>query len=96
MRRAALDAVRAGARRLAVGLIRAYQVAIAPALGAACRYEPSCSRFAIEAVETHGLWKGGWLAARRLSRCHPLGGHGYDPVPAKLSRPTPARPPVGS
>lgn len=91
-----MDAARTGVRRLAVGLIRVYQVAIAPALGPACRYEPSCSRFASEAIETHGLLRGGWLALRRLSRCHPLGGHGYDPVPGQPSRPTPARPPVGS
>jgi len=46
-----------------------------------CRYVPSCSTYALEAVETHGALRGGWLAARRLSRCHPWGGHGFDPVP---------------
>ena len=46
-----------------------------------CRFVPSCSMYALEAVETHGATSGGWLAVRRLARCHPLGGHGFDPVP---------------
>ena len=46
-----------------------------------CRFIPSCSTYALEAIETHGAMRGGWLAARRLSRCHPWGGHGFDPVP---------------
>ena len=62
--------------------IRAYQVAVSPLLGPACRFEPSCSRYAHEAIGTHGVWRGAWLALRRLTRCHPFGGHGYDPVPA--------------
>jgi uncharacterized protein len=48
-----------------------------------CRYLPSCSSYAIEAIETHGAVRGGWLAVRRLGRCHPFGGHGFDPVPAR-------------
>jgi uncharacterized protein len=48
-----------------------------------CRYVPSCSEYAMQALEQHGAWRGSWLALRRLSRCHPLGGHGYDPVPDK-------------
>jgi putative membrane protein insertion efficiency factor len=67
--------------QLALGAIRLYQVALSPVLGPACRYQPSCSHFAAEAIERHGLRRGAWLALRRLSRCHPLGGHGYDPVP---------------
>lgn len=62
-------------------LIRVYQLVVAPWLGPACRFEPSCSRFATEAIERYGVGRGSLLALRRLSRCHPLGGAGYDPVP---------------
>ncbi len=68
-------------RRLAVGAIRVYQLVLSPWLGPACRFEPSCSRYAAEAITRHGVWRGTGLAARRLGRCHPLGGAGYDPVP---------------
>jgi len=64
-------------------LIRAYQLFISPVLPPSCRYLPSCSQYAMEAVETHGALKGSWLALRRLARCHPWGGSGYDPVPAR-------------
>ncbi len=70
-----------GARKAAMALIRAYQLTIAPALGPACRYEPSCSVYAMVAIERHGVLRGGWLAVRRLARCHPLGDFGMDPVP---------------
>ena len=66
---------------LVIGGIRVYQYIVSPWLGPSCRYEPSCSQFAIEAVERHGVMRGSWLAARRLSRCQPLGSSGYDPVP---------------
>jgi uncharacterized protein len=62
--------------------IRLYQWTIAPLLGVNCRYAPSCSAYAIEAIAMHGAMRGLWLAARRLLRCHPWGGSGYDPVPA--------------
>jgi uncharacterized protein len=67
--------------RGALSLIRIYQRAISPSLGNVCRYEPSCSHYAYEAIERHGLRKGLWLSTRRLARCRPLGGRGYDPVP---------------
>ena len=67
--------------RLITGSIRAYQVAIFPLLPASCRYTPSCSEYARIAVERFGPWRGGWLATRRLLRCHPIGGSGFDPVP---------------
>lgn len=68
------------AARGMLALIRLYQAARA-GHPSPCRYWPSCSSYAIEAVERHGAWHGGWLTARRLGRCHPWGGHGVDPVP---------------
>jgi putative membrane protein insertion efficiency factor len=64
------------------GAIRAYQLLISPAFPPSCRYYPSCSHYATDAVALHGPWRGSLLAARRLLRCHPWGGSGYDPVPA--------------
>jgi uncharacterized protein len=61
--------------------IRAYQALVAPHLAGACRHRPSCSHYALEAVDRHGAWRGAGLALRRLARCHPLGSSGYDPVP---------------
>lgn len=68
-------------KRLMRLLIRFYQVVISPVLGPRCRYYPTCSQYALEAIAKHGAGKGAWLTARRLSRCHPWGGYGYDPVP---------------
>jgi putative membrane protein insertion efficiency factor len=62
-------------------LIRGYQKVISPVMPPVCRYEPTCSRYAYEAVERHGALRGSWLAVRRLVRCNPWGGRGYDPVP---------------
>ena len=67
--------------RLLVGMIRLYQRFISPGLPAACRFHPSCSAYAATAIERHGPLRGGWLAARRLARCHPLHPGGIDPVP---------------
>ncbi len=67
--------------RILIGMIRVYQKVISPVLPAACRYTPTCSQYAREALAKYGAFKGGWLAARRILRCHPWGGHGYDPVP---------------
>lgn len=66
--------------------IRTYQLLVSPIFPPSCRYMPSCSHYAAEAVARHGPWRGSWLAVRRLSRCHPWGGSGYDPVPAGPSR----------
>jgi uncharacterized protein len=64
--------------------IRFYQLAISPWLGAnKCRYQPTCSHYAIGAIEEWGVLKGSWLALKRILSCHPWGGHGYDPVPLK-------------
>ncbi|MCC7365737.1 MAG: membrane protein insertion efficiency factor YidD [Dehalococcoidia bacterium] len=68
-------------RWLVLKLIRGYQATISPMLPPSCRYEPSCSRYAYEAVERYGACKGSWLAVKRLSRCRPGGGRGVDPVP---------------
>lgn len=63
------------------GLIRLYQLTVSPLLPPRCRYLPSCSDYALEALSSHGMARGLWLALRRLARCHPWGGSGYDPVP---------------
>jgi putative membrane protein insertion efficiency factor len=63
--------------------VKFYRLVISPVIGSNCRYQPTCSEYALEALKAHGALKGGWLAARRISRCHPLGGSGYDPVPDK-------------
>ncbi len=68
-------------RRWLMGSIRTYQRFVSPGLGANCRYLPTCSSYALEAIETHGVVKGSWLALRRIGRCHPLRPGGYDPVP---------------
>jgi len=62
--------------------VRGYQYLISPVLPGTCRYQPTCSGYALEAIARYGALKGGWLAVRRISRCHPWGGWGYDPVPA--------------
>lgn len=72
-------------RRCVRGLIRGYQVAISPLLGNRCRFHPSCSHYALEAVERFGVLKGTWLAVRRLGRCHPFHPGGVDPVPASVA-----------
>ena len=68
-------------RRVLIFGVRAYQVGLGPLLPASCRYYPSCSAYAIEALDRHGALRGSWLALRRLLRCHPFRPGGYDPVP---------------
>ena len=68
-------------KAFAIGSIRAYQLFISPFLGPRCRFQPTCSRYAAEAIEIHGLFRGFGMSVRRLLRCHPLGPSGWDPVP---------------
>ena len=71
--------------RLVVLLLHAYRRLISPFLPPRCRFDPTCSRYAIHAIGHHGLRRGGWMALKRLFRCHPLGDWGYDPVPNETS-----------
>jgi len=71
------------------GLIWLYRMLISPLLGPKCRFEPSCSAYAMEAIGRHGAWSGSLMALRRIGRCHPWGGSGYDPVPENKT-PAPA------
>jgi uncharacterized protein len=64
-----------------IGLIRIYQLLISPILGPKCRFTPSCSHYGVQALKKYGLFKGSWLTIKRIARCHPWGGQGYDPVP---------------
>jgi putative membrane protein insertion efficiency factor len=68
-------------RQVLISAIRVYQLVLSPHLGRACRFEPSCSAYAAEAIARRGVIRGSWLAAVRIGRCHPWGGFGYDPVP---------------
>ena len=63
--------------------VRAYRLVLSPWVGHGCRFQPTCSAYALEALERHGALRGGWLAARRLLRCHPFGAAGFDPVPPR-------------
>ena len=67
--------------RVGLVIVRAYQLLLSPFAGGACRFAPSCSAYALEAIETHGLVRGLWLAIRRVARCHPFAQPGIDPVP---------------
>ncbi len=98
-RRAAAEPVavsgRVGTRLLRealIGLVKAYQVLLSPWLGGRCRYQPTCSAYAEEALRRHGAARGLWLTLRRLGRCHPWGRWGYDPVPERHDAEPPRAP----
>jgi len=67
-----------------IAAIRAYQLTLSSIMGRSCRYLPTCSDYAGEAIRLHGPWRGFWLGLARVSRCHPWGGDGFDPVPGEL------------
>ena len=67
--------------KIFIGVITLYRLFVSPLLGTNCRFQPSCSAYGIEAITRHGALKGGWLTVRRISKCHPWGASGYDPVP---------------
>lgn len=69
-------------KRAALALIRLYQLTLSPFIGQQCRFHPSCSHYAAEAIGRYGVLRGGWLATRRLGRCHPFHPGGFDPVPS--------------
>ncbi|MCG5532933.1 MULTISPECIES: membrane protein insertion efficiency factor YidD [unclassified Halorhodospira] len=73
-------------RWLLIGVIRTYQYVVSPFLGPRCRFLPTCSEYAAEAISRHGPWRGGWLAAKRLGKCHPWHPGGLDPVPERTDR----------
>ena len=68
-------------KKILILLVRFYQKFLSPLCPGVCRYQPTCSQYMIEAIEKHGIFKGVWLGCKRLMRCHPWGGSGYDPVP---------------
>lgn len=72
---------RSALQKIAISFVRFYQIVISPLLGPRCRYFPTCSEYAIQAINCHGVRKGCWLAIKRLLKCHPLSAGGYDPVP---------------
>ena len=67
-------------------LIRGYQLVISPLLGSNCRFMPTCSEYAMESLKTYGVLKGTFLTVKRIGKCHPWGGHGYDPIPNKMDK----------
>jgi len=92
--RARFDGLASIGARIALALIRAYQLLLSPLLGRSCRFEPSCSRYTARCIELHGVGRGSWLGVCRIARCHPFHPGGYDPPPcAPATEPKPALPP---
>lgn len=89
MIRRTIKLLNTAASKLLTLLLRFYQLAISPMLGPRCRFYPSCSNYALEAIRVHGAGRGGWLAARRVCRCHPWNPGGLDPVPEAKGKNSP-------
>lgn len=84
-----MSATKGPVSTMALGVLWLYKRTLSPVfyfLGARCRHEPSCSDYAAGAIRRHGAWRGGWLTLSRLTRCHPFGSHGFDPVPERLEK----------
>jgi putative membrane protein insertion efficiency factor len=79
-------------KHLLIWMLKGYRLVISPLYGQVCRYHPSCSAYALEAVTEHGSLRGSWLAVRRVGRCHPWADGGYDPVPPAAEHRSPSRP----
>jgi len=71
--------------KLLIAVVRVYQIVLGPHMGNCCRFEPSCSHYCLEALRTHGAWRGLCLTGKRMLRCHPFGASGYDPVPPQVA-----------
>ncbi|MBU3003462.1 membrane protein insertion efficiency factor YidD [Paraglaciecola arctica] len=78
-----MEKISVALRKIPIGIIRLYQMVLSPMLGPTCRFHPSCSHYAIDAIVKHGIIKGSWLSMQRILKCHPLNDGGYDPVPEK-------------
>ncbi len=76
-----LDRKRTISQKIGIKVVRFYQLGISPYLGGNCRFQPTCSQYTIEAIDKYGLIKGAYLGSKRIGRCHPFGGSGYDPLP---------------
>ena len=78
-----MEKISVALRKVPIGIIKLYQTVLSPMLGPTCRFHPSCSYYAINAITEHGVIKGCWLSIKRILKCHPLNDGGYDPVPEK-------------
>ncbi|MFT5839889.1 MAG: putative membrane protein insertion efficiency factor [Flavobacteriales bacterium] len=81
-----MEKISAALRKIPIGIIKLYQMVLSPMLGPTCRFHPSCSYYAIDAITEHGLIKGTWISIKRILKCHPLNNGGYDPVPKKRQK----------
>jgi putative membrane protein insertion efficiency factor len=81
-----MEKISVALRKVPIGIIKIYQTVLSPMLGPTCRFHPSCSHYAIDAITEHGMIEGAWLSIKRILKCHPLNDGGYDPVPEKRQK----------